>query len=241
VRGAETVSSTLGAASSPASALAHARVLVIDDEPGIRNFVSRGLQAEGYAVDLAADGDAGLSAALGQSYDLVILDLLLPGLSGIDVLHEMVQRNPGQPVIVLSALTDTSSKVHSFELGAGDYLAKPFSIEELLARVRARLRDARSHPTRLVVGSLTLDLISRHARGEFGRVQLAEREFLLLRELMSSPGETVNKERILSSVWGYRFDPGSNVVDVYVRRLRAKIGGDAIKTVRGEGYRIEAA
>ena len=230
----------LRAPTPPASTLASARILVIDDEPGILSFVSRGLRAEGYAVDLAADGDAGLSAALSQPYDLVILDLLLPGSSGIDLLREMVRRNSGQPVIVLSALTDTSSKVHSFELGAGDYLAKPFSIEELLARVRARLRDARSHPTRLIVGSLALDLISRCAQGEFGRVQLAEREFLLLRELMTYPGETVTKERILASVWGYRFDPGSNVVDVYVRRLRAKIGGERIKTIRGEGYRIDA-
>ena len=237
------MTSTLGAppTSLPASPFAHARVLVIDDEPGILNFVSRGLRAEGYAVDLAADGETGLSAALGQSYDLVILDLLLPGSSGIDLLRELVRRNPGQPVIVLSALTDTSSKVHSFQLGAGDYLAKPFSIEELLARVRARLRDAKAHQTRLAVGGLTLDLISRHAQGEFGRALLAEREFLLLRELMSSAGETVSKDRILASVWGYRFDPGSNVVDVYVRRLRAKIGGETIKTVRGEGYRIDAA
>lgn len=236
------MSSTLGAPTgSAASTLAHARVLVIDDEPGILNFVSRGLRAEGYHVDLAADGDSGLSAALSQTYDLVILDLLLPGSSGIHLLREIVTRNPEQPVIVLSALTDTSSKVRSFELGADDYLAKPFSMEELLARIRVRLRDARARPTRLAVGGLNLDLISRYAQGEFGRALLAEREFLLLRELMSCAGETVSKERILASVWGYRFDPGSNVVDVYVRRLRAKIGADAIKTVRGEGYRIDAA
>jgi len=236
------MSSTLDApTNSPASTLAHARVLVIDDEPGILNFVSRGLRAEGYHVDLAADGDTGLSAALSQTYDLVILDLLLPGPSGIHLLREIVKQNPEQPVIVLSALTDTASKVRSFELGAHDYLAKPFSMEELLARVRVRLRDARARPTRLAVGGLSLDLISRHAQGEFGRALLAEREFLLLRELMACAGETVSKERILASVWGYKFDPGSNVVDVYVRRLRAKIGGDAIKTVRGEGYRIDAA
>jgi DNA-binding response OmpR family regulator len=216
------------------------RILLIDDEPGILNFVSRGLRGEGFIVDLAEDGEAGLKAALGSPYDLIILDLLLPGSNGIELLREVIRKDPAQPVIVLSALTDTSSKVRSFELGAGDYLAKPFSLEELKARVRARLRDARSRPTRLTVGGLTLDLISRHAEGEFGRVQLAEREFLLLCELMSSAGETVSKERILASVWGYRFDPGSNVVDVYVRRLRAKIGGDAIKTVRGEGYRIDA-
>lgn len=235
------MSSTLGA---PPAALApsiqtRARILLIDDEPGILNFVSRGLRREGFTVDLAADAGAGLKAALGSPYDLIILDLLLPGSNGIDLLRQVMRQNAAQPVIVLSALTDTLSKVRAFELGARDYLAKPFSIEELMARVRARLRDAHSRPTRLVVGGLTLDLISRQVRGHFGRVQLAEREFLLLRELMASAGETVGKDRILASVWGYHFDPGSNVVDVYVRRLRAKIGGDAIKTVRGEGYRVE--
>ena len=235
------MSSTLGAPlTAPAPSIeSRVRILLIDDEPGILNFVSRGLRREGFTVDLAADADAGLKAALGPPYELIILDLLLPGSNGIDLLRQVIRQNPAQPVIVLSALTDTSSKVQSFELGARDYVAKPFSIEELLARVRARLRDARSRPTRLVVGSLSLDLISRQVSGEFGRVQLAEREFLLLRELMASAGETVSKDRILASVWGYHFDPGSNVVDVYVRRLRAKIGGDAIKTVRGEGYRVE--
>jgi DNA-binding response OmpR family regulator len=235
------MSSAFGAppAASTPSVQARVRILLIDDEPGILNFVSRGLRGEGFTVDLAADGDSGLKAALGPPYDLIILDLLLPGSNGIDLLREVIRKDPSQPVIVLSALTDTSSKVHSFELGAGDYLAKPFSIEELMARVRARLRDARSRPTRLTVGGLTLDLISRQVSGEFRPVQLAEREFLLLRELMTNAGETVSKERILASVWGYHFDPGSNVVDVYVRRLRAKIGADAIKTVRGEGYRID--
>jgi DNA-binding response OmpR family regulator len=236
------VASTLGApvvATAPAST--RARILVIDDEQGILNFVSRGLRAEGYAVDVASDGDAGLSAVMRRTYDLVILDLLLPGQGGIDVLRRVVRQSGGPPVIVLSALTDTASKVTSFELGAHDYLAKPFSFEELLARVRARLRDASSRPTVLVAGSLKLDLISRRIEGVFGRVQLAEREFLLLRELMGSAGVTVAKEHLLAAVWGYRFDPGSNVVDVYVRRLRAKLGGDVIKTARGEGYRIDAA
>jgi len=223
-----------------APATSGARILLIDDEPGILNFLSRGLQAEGYAVAVAADGDSGLKAALSQPYDLIILDLLLPDRGGIEVLRDIGAHLPGQPVIVLSALVDTSSKVTSFELGAEDYLAKPFSLDELLARVRVRLRDARSRPTRLSAGSLVLDLITRQAQGESGRVQLAEREFLLLRELMSSAGETVSKERLLATVWGYRFDPGSNVVDVYVRRLRAKIGSEAIRTVRGEGYRVDA-
>jgi len=217
------------------------RILLIDDEQRILDFVSRGLEAEGYSVEVAADGDAGLQAALDQAHDLVILDLLLPDRGGHDVLRELVRQRPGEPVIVLSALSDTASKVSSLELGAEDYLAKPFSFEELLARVRARLRDARSRPTMLAVGGLSLDLITRQARNESGRVQLAEREFLLLRELMTRAGDTLSKDWLLAAVWGYRFDPGSNVVDVYVRRLRAKIGGDAIKTVRGEGYRIDSA
>ena len=224
-----------------ATAQAGARILFIDDEPGIRNFVSRGLRGEGFTVDLAADGDAGLKAALGPPYDLIILDLLLPDLGGIEVLRRLIHQHRGQPVIVLSALGDTPSKVASLEAGADDYLVKPFSFEELLARVRVRLRDARSARTRLTAGPLTLDLIAHQVQTESGRVLLAEREFLLLRELMSSAGDTVSKERLLETVWGYRFDPGSNVVDVYVRRLRAKIGGEAIKTVRGEGYRIDAA
>ena len=224
-----------------ATAQATARILLIDDEPGIRNFVSRGLRGEGFSVDLAADGDAGLKAALGPPYDLIILDLLLPDLGGIEVLRRLIRQHPGQTVIVLSALGDTPSKVASLEAGADDYLVKPFSFEELLARVRARLRDTRSVRTRLTAGPLTLDLIAHQVQTESGRVLLAEREFLLLRELMSSAGDTVSKERLLETVWGYRFDPGSNVVDVYVRRLRAKIGGEAIKTVRGEGYRIDAA
>jgi DNA-binding response OmpR family regulator len=220
---------------------AGARILLIDDEAGIRNFVSRGLRDEGFTVDLAADGDAGLKAALGPPYDLIILDLLLPDLGGIDVLRRVIRQYPRQSVIVLSALGDTPSKVASLEAGAEDYLVKPFSFEELLARVRARLRDARAMRTRLTAGPLTLDLIAHQVQTESGRVLLAEREFLLLRELMSKAGDTVSKERLLATVWGYRFDPGSNVVDVYVRRLRAKIGGEAIKTVRGEGYRIDAA
>jgi DNA-binding response OmpR family regulator len=224
-----------------ATAQAAARILLIDDEPGIRNFVSRGLREEGFSVDLAADGDAGLKAALGPPYDLIILDLLLPDLGGIEVLRRLIRQHPGQTVIVLSALGDTPSKVASLEAGADDYLVKPFSFEELLARVRVRLRDARSVRTRLIAGPLTLDLIAHQVQTESGRVLLAEREFLLLRELMSSAGDTVSKERLLATVWGYRFDPGSNVVDVYVRRLRAKLGGEAIKTVRGEGYRIDAA
>jgi two-component system, OmpR family, response regulator len=235
------VNTTLGvSATSSAPGLARARILLIDDEPGILNFISRGLEAEGYAVDLAADANSGLRAAFAHEYDLIILDLLLPDRGGVDVLRELVRHHPRQPIIVLSALGDTVSKVTSLELGAEDYLVKPCSLEELLARVHARLRDARAHPTELMVAGLTLDMIRRQVQHDSGRVQLAEREFLLLRELMTKAGNTVTKEYLLAAVWGYRFDPGSNVVDVYIRRLRAKIGSGAIKTIRGEGYRIDA-
>jgi DNA-binding response OmpR family regulator len=217
-----------------------ARILVVDDEEGILSFVSRSLRNEGYTVDLAADAGAGLEAATRNGYDLIILDLLLPGMSGMDLLRELIARNPNQCVIVLSALTDTQSKVASLELGAEDYLAKPFSFEELLARVHARLRENRTHPMRLSAGRFSLDLLRREGKGEHGQVQLAEREFLLFRELMAAAGTTVTKEHLLAAVWGYHFDPGSNVVDVYVRRLRAKLGSAVIKTVRGEGYRVDA-
>jgi two-component system, OmpR family, copper resistance phosphate regulon response regulator CusR len=217
------------------------RILVIDDEQRILNFVHRGLEAEGMAVDSARDGGEGLRLALAKNYDLVVLDLVMPGLDGQAVLRHILERKPSQPILILSALNDTASKVRCLELGAEDYISKPFSLEELLARVRARLRTAaRSRPTRLQAGSLSLDLIRRRADDGTGPIPLADREFLLLGELMRNAGQTVSKERLLSSVWGYHFDPGSNVVDVYVRRLRAKLGSEAIVTVRGVGYRIDA-
>lgn len=220
---------------------ARGRILVIDDEQRIRSFVSRGLTAEGYLVESAADGLAGLDAVQQSAFDLVILDLMLPGLSGIEVLRRLVSGNPEQQVIVLSALSDTASKVSSLDLGAQDYLAKPFSIAELVARVHARIRDSRLRAVHLVAGGYTLDLIRREAHGFGAHAALAEREFLLLRELMGAAGTTVSKEQLLAAVWGYRFDPGSNVVDVYVRRVRAKLGTDSIKTIRGEGYRVDSA
>jgi DNA-binding response OmpR family regulator len=216
-----------------------ARILVVDDEQRILRFIVRGLQLEGYEVDSADTGTDGLRKALWGRYDLVILDLLLPGLDGASVLHRLMAERPSQAVIVLSCLATTATKVRCLEAGAQDYLAKPFSLDELLARVRIRLRVAAGRPAAsLVAGRLRLDLIRREADTGAGPVSLAEREFLLLRELMWRPGQIVSKQRLLSAVWRYQFDPGSNVVDVYVSRLRAKLGADAIVTVRGEGYRI---
>jgi DNA-binding response OmpR family regulator len=223
-----------------AEAALRGRVLVVDDERRIVNFVRRGLEAEGLDVDAADDGEGALRLAFSRSYDLVILDLVMPGLDGHEVLRRILERKPDQPVLVLSALTDTASKVRSLERGAEDYISKPFSLEELLARVRARLRAAaRSSPAHIAVGTFKLDLIRRRADAGAGPVPLADREFLLLSELMKNAGRTVSKERLLSSVWGYHFDPRSNVVDVYVRRLRAKLGSGTIKTIRGVGYRID--
>jgi two-component system, OmpR family, response regulator len=216
-------------------------ILVIEDEARIADFVARGLRHEGFLVETAGDGPAGLEQALEGTFDLVILDLLLPGLDGVSVLRGILARRPDQPVIVLSALSNIRSKVDCLELGAEDYLAKPFSFEELLARVHARIRSAeRNPPIRLTAGSVTLDIRRREVDTGWGPIPLAEREFLLLQELMQHPGTVVSKERLLASVWSLRFDPTSNVVDVCVRRLRTKLGRDVITTVRGEGYRIDA-
>jgi two-component system, OmpR family, copper resistance phosphate regulon response regulator CusR len=226
---------------APASVSPAATILLIDDEPRILSFVARGLRADGYAVETASDGPAGLAMALSTSYDLVVLDLLLPGIDGTSVLERILQRKPAQKVIVLSALASPATKVRCLQLGAEDYLAKPFSMDELLARIWARLRKpSGSQDTSLTVGRLTLDMIRREADAGSGPAALAEREFLLLQELMRRSGSTVSKEQLLSSVWGYHFDCGSNVVDVYVGRLRRKLGADVVATVRGEGYRIGA-
>jgi DNA-binding response OmpR family regulator len=229
------------AAEDRPTGIAAGRILVVDDEHRILRFVVRGLQAEGYEVDWADNGLEGLRRALDGDYDLVILDLLMPDLDGAMVLRRLVAERPGQPVIVLSCLTATATKVRCLEAGADDYLAKPFSLDELLARVAARLRAAAGRiPTSLVAGRLQLDLIHRRADNGAGPVPLADREFLLLRELMQHPGRTLSKQRLLATVWRYHFDPGSNVVDVYIGRLRAKLGADTIVTMRGEGYRIPA-
>jgi len=216
------------------------RILLVDDERRILNFVSRGLRSEGFEVEVASDGPTGLELALSDHFDLVILDLLMPELDGRSLLQRLLERKPNQAVIVLSALADSASKVSVLELGAEDYLSKPFSFEELLARVRARLRRVtRPAPVTVAAGRLRLDLVGRTADLGSGPISLAEREFLLLRELMRNAGRTVAKERLLGSVWGFHFDPETNVVDVYVRRLRAKLGADLIQTVRGEGYRLD--
>jgi DNA-binding response OmpR family regulator len=218
------------------------RILLVDDERRILNFLSRALQADGFDVAVAEGGEAGIHLALGSDFDLIVLDLLMPEVDGTTVLRRVIERKPDQPILVLSALADTASKVGALERGADDYLAKPFSLDEFLARVRARLRAAsRGIPAHLSAQGISLDVHRREADAGVGPIPLAEREFLVLEQLMKRAGRTVSKQQLLASVWGYHFDPESNVLDVTVRRLRTKLGANVIRTVRGEGYRIDAA
>lgn len=219
-----------------------ARVLIIDDEPRIVDFVSRALAAEGFRVDSAPDGIRGFELARSGRYELVVLDLLLPGRDGVTVLRQLMDARPEQRVLVLSALSDVRNKVECLELGASDYLPKPFAMAELVARIRARLRQATSGPDERYLrrGDITLDLVRRVADAGTGWVMLPEREFLMLRNLMLRAGDVCTRQRLLEEVWGFGFDPGSNVVDVCVGRVRAKLGPDVIETVRGVGYRFAA-
>jgi two-component system, OmpR family, copper resistance phosphate regulon response regulator CusR len=219
------------------------RILIVEDEPRIRAFLASAFEAEGYAVDVVEDGENGLARALNGSDVLVILDLRLPGRDGLDVLRELHGLRSELPVLILSARADLSTKLRGFELGAVDYLAKPFSLDELLARVRVHLRRAQvSDDGKLIrVGGLELDLASRQARFGSTLADLSDREFHVLHFLMRHVGEVVSRERLLAEVWGYDFDPRSNVVDVCVRRLRRRLGPDTpIETVRNAGYRAAA-
>ena len=226
----------------PEGAAAARRILLVDDERRILNFLSRALQADGFDVMVAEGGEPGIRLALESDFDLIVLDLLMPEVDGMTVLRRVIARKPEQPILVLSALGDTASKVGALERGADDYLAKPFSLDEFLARVHARLRAAaRGMPSHLLASGVSLDVHRRVADAGIGPVPLAEREFLVLEQLMKRAGRTVSKQQLLASVWGYHFDPESNVLDVTVRRLRSKLGAAVIHTVRGEGYRIDAA
>src|SRR5881392_346235 len=220
------------------------RILVIEDEPRILEFLARGLEAEGFSVLGARDGQEGLRLAEKAACDLVILDLLLPRLDGLTVLRALETARPDLPVVIVSARADLKTKLNGFDLGARDYLTKPFSLDELLARVRVHLRrpEDRIDGHVLRVGSLALDLARREAQLGDRLVELSDREFKVLHSLLECAGEVVSRERLLSEVWGYHFDPRSNVVDVSIRRLRKKLGpGSPIETVRHAGYRLAEA
>jgi two-component system, OmpR family, response regulator len=218
------------------------RVLVAEDDQVIADFVAQGLREAGYAVDVAATGPEALRKALEGGYDAAVMDVMLPGLDGLSVIEQLRAKRQQMPVLILSARHTVDDRVKGLQAGGDDYLTKPFAFAELLARLQALLRRAggAAEPTRLTVGDLTLDLLSRRVERAARPLELRPREFALLEYLMRHPGRVLSKTMILSHVWGYSFDPGTNVVDVLVSRLRDKVdeGFDTklIHTVRGAGY-----
>ncbi|WP_019145462.1 response regulator transcription factor [Aeromicrobium massiliense] len=216
------------------------RILIAEDEERIASFVAKGLRAEGFTPTVVADGQSALDHALAGEADLVVLDIGLPVMDGFAVLERLSAECPALPVIVLTARDSLTTTVAALEGGAADYMAKPFRFDELLARVRLRLRD-QSEPAvlELTVGDVTLDL--RRHRASLGDkvVELSAREMTLAEVLVRHRGQVLSREQLLSQVWGYDFDPGSNVVDVYVGYLRKKLGSDFVTTVRGAGYRVD--
>lgn len=214
-------------------------ILLIEDEDGIVAFVRRGLEAAGLQVLVAGDGIDGLTMALSDDVELVVLDLGLPGIPGEEVLRRLRQRRPTVPVIVLTAKDAVADRVANLEAGADDYVVKPFSFSELLARVRARLRNAgQARADTIAVGDLVLDLSARTVIVDGAVVDLSAREFALLETFARNPGHVLSQVQLLDRVWGYDFDGSSNVVEVYVGHLRRKIGAARIQTVRGVGYRL---
>jgi two-component system, OmpR family, copper resistance phosphate regulon response regulator CusR len=217
------------------------RIVIAEDEPRISAFVKKGLEAAGYATLVVEDGAEALDAALDPETDLVLLDVGMPTMDGLEVLRTLRGEGSVVPVIMLTARTSTRDTVDGLDAGASDYVPKPFTFEELLARVRSRLREAAPAPaaTSLQHGDVTLDMLTRRATAGGREVDLSAREFSLAEQFLRHPGEILSRELLLSTVWSMDFDPGSNVVDVYVRYLRAKFGHDRIVTVRGAGYRWE--
>jgi two-component system, OmpR family, response regulator len=215
------------------------RILIAEDEARLAAFLEKGLRAGGYTTTVAPDGQMASVLARDEDFDLMVLDLGLPLKDGLEVLRELRRAGQRLPVIILTARGDPDERVAGLEAGADDYIGKPFHFEELLARVRVRLRDERA-PVRehqLMVGELALDLRTRWASVHGEKVELSAREFELLRTFLEHPNQVLSREQLLAHVWGYAYDPGSNVVDVYVGYLRRKLGSDRFETVRGVGYR----
>jgi DNA-binding response OmpR family regulator len=218
------------------------RVLAVEDEPRFASFLAKGLRASGFTPTVVDDGERASMIARDDNFDLVLLDVGLPKKDGFAVLADIRRRGERLPVIMLTMRGDLVDKVHGLTHGADDYITKPFEFEELLARIHARLQRTGGveETTVCSVGNVTLDLRSRRASIAGRSVDLTARQFTMLEVLVRHPDQVLSREQLLSHVWGYDFDPGSNIVDVYVRRLREKLAPDVIETVRGVGYRFRA-
>ncbi|NEQ47208.1 MAG: response regulator transcription factor [Leptolyngbya sp. SIOISBB] len=221
------------------------RILIAEDNPHIVDFLKAGLKAHGFTTLVVEDGHQAAELARGSDFDLLILDLGLPGKDGLEVLQAVRGQGECLPIIVLTARDGVDNTVTALEGGANDYMTKPFRFEELLARIKVQLRDR--HPThsppsetRLQVGHLSLDLLTRQAWVDGRLVELSAKEFVLAEVLLRHPMQVMSKEQLLNRVWGYDYDPGSNIIEVYIRHLRRKLGNDAIETVRGMGYRLRS-
>ncbi|MBW4477554.1 MAG: response regulator transcription factor [Tolypothrix brevis GSE-NOS-MK-07-07A] len=218
------------------------RILIAEDEPRIAAFIEKGLRSHGFTTSIAKDAQSTMDMSFNSGFDLLILDLGLPGKDGLEILEELRGQGERLPVIILTARDDIQDKVAGFEAGADDYLTKPFRFEELLVRVKARLRNSTvSQPQEEMVlkfGNMTLDLRSRKVKLGRETIELPAREFTLAETFFRHPGQVLSREQLLDRVWGYDYDPGSNIVDVYVGYLRKKLGSNSIETVRGMGYRF---
>jgi DNA-binding response OmpR family regulator len=217
-----------------------ARILIAEDERGISSFLEAGLRSNGFAATVVDDGESALALARSGQFDLLVLDLGLPSRDGLSVLEVLRREGSRLPVVILTARAQLEDTVAGLDLGADDYVTKPFRFEELLARIRARLRRGGAEERELRAGSVVLDLRTRRARVGDRDVELSAREFALAEVFFRNPGQVLSREQLLSLVWGYDRDPGSNVVDVYVGYLRRKLGDGLIATARGMGYRLEA-
>lgn len=216
------------------------KILIVEDEPQIAAFVSRGLQHAGFSTEVIDDGSDALERALQGGIDLILLDIGLPGMDGFEVLRHIRAAGSTVPIIMLTARSGTRDTVDGLEAGANDYVPKPFTFDELVARVRSRLREtAPAAAAALSHGGVVLDIMARRVTVNGREVDLSAREFALAEQFLRHPGSVLSREQLLSRVWGLDFDPGSNVVDVYVRYLRGKLGAKRIVTVRGAGYRWE--
>ncbi|MBE9215580.1 response regulator transcription factor [Plectonema cf. radiosum LEGE 06105] len=218
------------------------QILIAEDEFRIASFIAKGLRANGFIPTIASDAKETLNLAVGNNFDLLILDLGLPGQDGLDVLESIRGQGENLAIIILTARDDINDKVAGLEGGADDYMTKPFRFEELLARVRLRLRNTQVSQIKeeniLQAGNVVLDLRTRKVRVNGNIIDLPAREFTLAETLFSHPGQVMSREQLLDRVWGYDYDPGSNIVDVYIGYLRKKFGSELIETVRGVGYRL---